>query len=66
MEGPLDMRMDASTGETAAQYLERVPQEELEARLREAGEERLEEGDALEKKGDAPAESAPPPSQPPK
>jgi 16S rRNA (cytosine1402-N4)-methyltransferase len=40
-EGPLDMRMDASTGETAAQYLDRVPTEELEERLREAGEERF-------------------------
>jgi 16S rRNA (cytosine1402-N4)-methyltransferase len=38
--GPLDMRMDPSEGETAAEYLGRVDQEELEAVLRDFGEER--------------------------
>jgi 16S rRNA (cytosine1402-N4)-methyltransferase len=38
--GPLDMRMDPSTGETAAQYLRRVTAQELEAVLRDFGEER--------------------------
>lgn len=39
-EGPLDMRM-GSTGETALEYLRRVSPEELEAALRDAGEERF-------------------------
>jgi 16S rRNA (cytosine1402-N4)-methyltransferase len=38
--GPLDMRMDPTGGETAAQYLGRVEVEELEAVLRDFGEER--------------------------
>jgi 16S rRNA (cytosine1402-N4)-methyltransferase len=38
--GPLDMRMDPTRGETAAEYLRRVSQEELEAVLRDFGEER--------------------------
>jgi 16S rRNA (cytosine1402-N4)-methyltransferase len=38
--GPLDMRMDPTSGETAAQFLGRVSQEELEAVLRDFGEER--------------------------
>jgi 16S rRNA (cytosine1402-N4)-methyltransferase len=38
--GPLDMRMDPGAGETAAQYLHRVSAEELEAVLRDFGEER--------------------------
>jgi 16S rRNA (cytosine1402-N4)-methyltransferase len=38
--GPLDMRMDPTTGETAAQFLDRVEVEELEAVLRDFGEER--------------------------
>jgi 16S rRNA (cytosine1402-N4)-methyltransferase len=38
--GPLDMRMDPGTGETAAQYLRRVTPQELEAVLRDFGEER--------------------------
>jgi 16S rRNA (cytosine1402-N4)-methyltransferase len=38
--GPLDMRMDPTTGETAAEYLGRVEQDELEAVLRDFGEER--------------------------
>ncbi|HEX5037232.1 MAG TPA: 16S rRNA (cytosine(1402)-N(4))-methyltransferase RsmH [bacterium] len=40
-DGPLDMRMDASAGETAAEYLERVPEKELETVLKEFGEERF-------------------------
>ena len=40
-EGPLDMRMDRSTGPSAAEYLAAVSPEELEERLREAGEERF-------------------------
>jgi 16S rRNA (cytosine1402-N4)-methyltransferase len=39
--GPLDMRMDPTSGETAAEYLGRVDQEELEAVLRDFGEERF-------------------------
>jgi len=38
--GPLDMRMDPTTGETAEQFLGRVDQDELEAVLRDFGEER--------------------------
>jgi 16S rRNA (cytosine1402-N4)-methyltransferase len=38
--GPLDMRMDQSSGETAAEYLARVEQDELEGVLRDLGEER--------------------------
>jgi 16S rRNA (cytosine1402-N4)-methyltransferase len=38
--GPLDMRMDPSTGQTAAEFLNQVDQEELEAVLRDFGEER--------------------------
>jgi 16S rRNA (cytosine1402-N4)-methyltransferase len=38
--GPLDMRMDTSTGETAAEYLRRVSEEELASVLHELGEER--------------------------
>jgi 16S rRNA (cytosine1402-N4)-methyltransferase len=38
--GPLDMRMDPTRGETAAEYLRRVDEEELEAVLRDFGEER--------------------------
>jgi 16S rRNA (cytosine1402-N4)-methyltransferase len=39
--GPLDMRMDASTGMTAEEYLATVTQGELERVLREYGEERF-------------------------
>lgn len=39
--GPMDMRMDASQPETVAGFLDRVLPEELEDRLREAGEERF-------------------------
>jgi 16S rRNA (cytosine1402-N4)-methyltransferase len=39
-EGPLDMRMDPSQRETAQDYLRRVTPDELEERLRLAGEER--------------------------
>jgi 16S rRNA (cytosine1402-N4)-methyltransferase len=38
--GPLDMRMDQSRGETAAAYLARVDEQELEGVLRDLGEER--------------------------
>ncbi len=39
--GPLDMRMDQQGGgETAAEYLQRVDEEELESVLRDLGEER--------------------------
>jgi len=38
--GPLDMRMDTSAGQTAAQYLAEVSEEELIAVLRDFGEER--------------------------
>lgn len=40
-EGPLDMRMDPSQGETALDLLQRVSPGELEACLREGGEERF-------------------------
>jgi len=39
--GPLDMRMDQTSGETAAQLLDRVGQAELEGILRDLGEERF-------------------------
>jgi 16S rRNA (cytosine1402-N4)-methyltransferase len=39
--GPLDMRMDTSTGRTAADYLRDVGEEELAAVLRDLGEERF-------------------------
>jgi 16S rRNA (cytosine1402-N4)-methyltransferase len=39
-EGPLDMRMDATSGETAAEWLARVSETELVRVLREYGEER--------------------------
>jgi 16S rRNA (cytosine1402-N4)-methyltransferase len=39
--GPLDMRMDQSSGETAAEYLNRVSEDELAGVLRELGEERF-------------------------
>ena len=38
-EGPLDMRMDPTRGETAAEWLARVPEDELARVLREYGEE---------------------------
>jgi 16S rRNA (cytosine1402-N4)-methyltransferase len=39
--GPLDMRMDQSAGETAAEYLNRVSEDELCGVLRDLGEERF-------------------------
>ncbi len=38
--GPLDMRMDTSNGETAAEWLAVVPEDQLEWVIREYGEER--------------------------
>jgi 16S rRNA (cytosine1402-N4)-methyltransferase len=38
--GPLDMRMDASTGETAAALLARLSEDEIAVMLRDLGEER--------------------------
>lgn len=40
-DGPLDMRMDQSAGETLADYLRRVDEGELEHVIREYGEERF-------------------------
>jgi 16S rRNA (cytosine1402-N4)-methyltransferase len=40
-DGPLDMRMDATQGQSAAQWLARVPERELTQVLRELGEERF-------------------------
>jgi 16S rRNA (cytosine1402-N4)-methyltransferase len=40
-DGPLDMRMDPTRGESAAEFLARVPQRELTEVLRDYGEERL-------------------------
>jgi 16S rRNA (cytosine1402-N4)-methyltransferase len=39
-DGPLDMRMDPTTGETAAELLRRVDEDELTRIIREQGEER--------------------------
>jgi 16S rRNA (cytosine1402-N4)-methyltransferase len=39
--GPLDMRMDQSTGETLGDFLRRVDERELEHIIRELGEERF-------------------------
>lgn len=39
--GPLDMRMDQSAGETAADFIKNVEREELEKIIREYGEERF-------------------------
>ena len=39
--GPLDMRMDPSRGETAAEWLKRAPSEELRRVIRDYGEERF-------------------------
>jgi 16S rRNA (cytosine1402-N4)-methyltransferase len=39
-EGPLDMRMDTQTGETAAQWLGRASEDEIGRVLRDYGEER--------------------------
>ncbi len=41
LDGPLDMRMDATRGETAAQWLATVSQEQLAQVIREYGEERF-------------------------
>lgn len=40
-DGPLDMRMDTSAGETAAQWLNRAPLEEISLVIRDLGEERF-------------------------
>src|SRR5262245_39984965 len=40
-DGPLDMRMDTTRGETAAQWLARAPVEELTRVIRDYGEERF-------------------------
>ncbi len=40
-DGPLDMRMDPSAGETAARWLSRAPEEELMEVFRRYGEERF-------------------------
>jgi 16S rRNA (cytosine1402-N4)-methyltransferase len=40
-EGPLDMRMDQSTGETVAELLARISEDELVRILRQYGEERF-------------------------
>lgn len=40
-EGPLDMRMDTDAGETAAEYLARVPERELTQVIRRFGEDRF-------------------------
>jgi 16S rRNA (cytosine1402-N4)-methyltransferase len=39
-DGPLDMRMDPSTGETAADFIARIDEEELAQVIRDYGEER--------------------------
>lgn len=40
-EGPLDMRMDAGVGESAAEWIERAREEELRDTIRELGEDRF-------------------------
>ena len=40
-DGPLDMRMDTSSGETAAEWLSRADADEIAAVLKEYGEERF-------------------------
>jgi 16S rRNA (cytosine1402-N4)-methyltransferase len=40
-DGPLDMRMDTSTGETAAQWLSRASEADIAQTLKEYGEERF-------------------------
>lgn len=40
-DGPLDMRMDTSSGESAAKWLERASEQEIATVLRELGEERF-------------------------
>lgn len=40
LEGPVDMRMDPTSGETASEVIDRLSEEELSLRLRELGEER--------------------------
>jgi 16S rRNA (cytosine1402-N4)-methyltransferase len=40
-DGPLDMRMDTSRGETAAEWLERADEEEIREVIRRHGEERF-------------------------
>jgi 16S rRNA (cytosine1402-N4)-methyltransferase len=40
-DGPLDMRMDTSRGETAAEWLNRADEEEIREVVREHGEERF-------------------------
>lgn len=39
--GPLDMRMDTSKGESAAEWLARAPEEEISIAIRDYGEERF-------------------------
>lgn len=40
MDGPLDMRMDTTTGQTAAEWINSAPQSEIERVLRVYGEEK--------------------------
>jgi 16S rRNA (cytosine1402-N4)-methyltransferase len=40
-DGPLDMRMDPESGQSAAEWLARAPEREIERVLREYGEERF-------------------------
>lgn len=40
-EGPLDMRLDPSRGQSARQYLQRVPESELAEAIQDLGEERF-------------------------
>lgn len=41
LDGPLDMRMDQSCGETAAEFLARAPEQQLREVIRDYGEERF-------------------------
>ena len=47
LDGPLDMRMDSSQGETAAEWLQRASQQEIRRVIKDYGEERF--ADAIAK-----------------
>lgn len=58
--GPLDMRMDTSSGETAAEWLEHAPEQEISEVLRDYGEEKFHRRIAraiVERRADAPLQT---------
>jgi 16S rRNA (cytosine1402-N4)-methyltransferase len=44
LDGPLDMRMDTTRGETVGEWIDRADEQELEGVIREYGEERFAKG----------------------